>query len=115
LNHQNEDRNAKQARARPLFGSSDLQPKRSFWREILMSDFFDYRFFSKRNGFFAVGLCCLVLAVYNFLAPPQFRPSGGRWGWLFGFLWDYFGDLGGFYYWLMMCGICFVFALVSKK
>ena len=65
-----------------------LAPKKSpgRWRSILLT---------KQSGALAIGLCCLVLAVYNFLTPPQFRPSGGRWGWLFGFLWDYFGDLGG--------------------
>ena len=76
---------------------------------------FGYENFNKRAGFFAVGMFSLILAITNVIDPPGSRPSGGRWGWLFGQLWDWFGAYGGFYYWAMWAAICLICFLRTKK
>ncbi len=71
--------------------------------------------FSKKNGFLAMTLVCLILAMHSLLDPPLARPSGGRWGWFFGNLWDYLGAYGGFYYWLLLTIIFLSLFFRSKK
>jgi len=71
--------------------------------------------FNRRNGYLAVSLCFLVMSVSCFLSPPEMRPSGGRWGWLFGLLWDHLGRLGEFYYWLALTVVCFACFLRTKE
>ena len=80
-----------------------------------MKDFLGYQNFNKRNGYLAIGLCFLVLGITNLLAPPTERPTGGRWGWFLGLLWDWLGAFGGFYYWTMLAAICFICFLRTKK
>lgn len=80
-----------------------------------MSVDFNYQNFNKKNGFLAICLCFSVLAVTNLLDPPTERPTDGRWGWLFGQIWDWFGMYGAFYYWTFLSIVCFVFFLRIKK
>jgi hypothetical protein len=76
---------------------------------------FGYQNFSKKAGFLALGICLLIVAISNLIDPPAARPSGGRWGWLFGLLWDWFGAFGGFYYFLTLSVIFFLFYFKAKK
>ena len=80
-----------------------------------MKDFFGYQNFNKKNGFLAVSLIVLIAAITSLLDPPALRPAGGRWGWLLGLLWDWFGIYGEFYFFLALSTVIFTFYLRTKK
>ena len=80
-----------------------------------MKDFLGYQNFNKRNGYLAVSLITFIGAITNLFAPPTVRPTGGRWGWLDGLLWDWFGTFGEFYFSFVLTVIFFICFLRTKK
>ena len=75
----------------------------------------DSEIFIKKNGYLATSLWFLIMVIVSFLDPPHTRPSGGRWGWFSGLLWDFFGVFDGFYFWLIAAGLCFICFVRTKK
>lgn len=54
-------------------------------------------------GYLAVSLICLIVAISQTIAPYPTRPSGGRWDWLSGLLWDFSGgNIGIQIYWIAL-------------
>lgn len=70
---------------------------------------------NKKTGVLVLFFWCFILTISNFVDPPTTRPSGGRWGWFSGFLWDSFGTFGEFYYWLLMSFIFLISFFMIKK
>jgi hypothetical protein len=71
--------------------------------------------FDRRAIYLVISLCSALMAISYFIDPPVVRPTGGRWGGFFAWIWDGFGSTGIQGYWILLSVVFFGCYILSKK